>query len=109
MVERRIEKEPFVVQLEMFFWLTDAALAERQKLLALGECPHGHGPFFESNRHREIKGETLIGRVLRAQQFRCNGSGRNGGDCMRDTRNRKTYLQIRGIYPSDFRTEATLL
>jgi hypothetical protein len=33
--------------------LADAALAEREQLLTLGERAHGHGPFFESDWHSE--------------------------------------------------------
>jgi hypothetical protein len=56
MVKRRIEEKPLVVELEVFVWLANAALAKRQELLALGESPHSHGPFFESNRHISVKG-----------------------------------------------------
>src|SRR6185437_6964193 len=79
MIKRRVQKEPFVVQLEMVFWLTDASLAEREELLALGECPHSDGPFFESNRHRGKGGDGWVVRVLRAQPLRCNGSVRTQG------------------------------
>src|SRR4030088_2395303 len=51
MVKRWIQKEPVVLELEVLAGLADAALAKRHKLLAFGESPHSHGPFFESNRH----------------------------------------------------------
>src|SRR5919109_5679493 len=52
MVERRIQEEPVVIDLEVLVLLADPALAERQELLALGERTHGDGPFLESNWHR---------------------------------------------------------
>ena len=55
-VERGVQEEAVVVQLEVLVGLADAALAERQKLLSLGKGPHGHGPFFESNRHVGMEG-----------------------------------------------------
>ena len=50
-VERRVQEEALVLELEVLVGLANAALAERQELLAFGERPHGHGPFFKSNRH----------------------------------------------------------
>ena len=56
MVERGVQEEAVVVELEVLVGLANAALAESQKLLSFGEGPHGHGPFFESNRHVEMEG-----------------------------------------------------
>ena len=51
MVERRVEEELVVLDLEMLVLLADAALAEGDELLTLGQRAHGHGPLFECNRH----------------------------------------------------------
>ena len=50
-VEGRIEEELLVLELEVLVLLADAALAERDELLTLGEGADRHGPFFEGNRH----------------------------------------------------------
>src|SRR5947209_16729617 len=50
-VEGRIQKEPVVLDPEVLVALADAALAERDELLTLGERADGYRPFFESNRH----------------------------------------------------------
>src|ERR1700733_10658013 len=55
MVERRVQEEAVVVQLEVFVGLADAALAESQKLLSFGKGAHCNGPFFKSNRHVVIR------------------------------------------------------
>src|SRR5579862_4712788 len=55
MIERRVQKEPVVVQLEVLVGLTNAALAKGQKLLSFGKGPHGDGPFFKSNRHVVVR------------------------------------------------------
>ena len=52
MVEGRVEEELVVLDLEVLVLLADSALAKGDQLLALGQRAHGHGPFFESNRHR---------------------------------------------------------
>ena len=52
-IEGRVEEEPLVLELEVLVLLADAALAEGDELLALGECAHRDGPFFESDRHCE--------------------------------------------------------
>ena len=51
-VERGVEEEAVVLELEVLVLLADAALAQREELLALGESAHGDGPFLESNWHR---------------------------------------------------------
>ena len=51
-VEGGIEEEAVVLDLEMAVLLTDAALAQGEQLLALGQCAHGHSPFLESDRHK---------------------------------------------------------
>jgi hypothetical protein len=53
-VERGVEEEALVVEREVLFGLADPALAERHELLTLGERPHSHGPFLESDRHAEL-------------------------------------------------------
>src|SRR3954451_3781187 len=50
-VEGRVQEEPVVLDLEVAVLLADTTLAESQQLLAFGESAHGHGPFFESDRH----------------------------------------------------------
>jgi chromosome segregation protein len=50
-VEGRIEEEAVVFDLEVAVFLADSTLAESQQLLAFGKRAHGHGPFFESDRH----------------------------------------------------------
>ncbi len=50
-VEGRVEEEALVLELEVLVLLADAALAEGDQLLALGERAHRDGPFFESDRH----------------------------------------------------------
>ena len=50
-VEGRIEEELLVLELEVLVLLADAALAQGDELLALGERTHRDGPFFEGNRH----------------------------------------------------------
>ncbi len=51
MVERGVQKEAVMLQLEVLLRLADSAFAERQQLLALSERADGDRPFFESNRH----------------------------------------------------------
>ena len=51
-VERRVQEEALVVEREVLAGLADPALAQGHELLAFGERPHGHSPFFESDRHR---------------------------------------------------------
>src|SRR4051794_4927917 len=50
-VERRVEEEAIVLDLEVLVGLADTALAERDELLALGERAHGDSPFLESDWH----------------------------------------------------------
>src|SRR4051794_24908046 len=54
MVERRVQEEAVVVEREVLARLTDAALAERHELLALGERAHRDSPFLEGDWHREV-------------------------------------------------------
>jgi hypothetical protein len=51
MVEGGVEEELVVLDLEVLVVLLDPALAQRDQLLALRQCPHGHGPLFESDWH----------------------------------------------------------
>jgi hypothetical protein len=53
MLERRIEEEALVLELEMLAVVADAALTQGDKLLALGESADGDRPFLEGNWHRE--------------------------------------------------------
>ena len=50
-VEGRVEEEALVLELEVLVLLADAALAEGEELLALGERTDRYGPFLESDRH----------------------------------------------------------
>src|SRR5215211_265064 len=54
-VERRVEEEAVVLDLEVLVGLADAALAERDELLALGERAHSDSPFLESDWHRSVE------------------------------------------------------
>ena len=54
-LERRIQEEAVVLDLEVLALLADAALAQGDELLALGERADGDRPFLESNWHK--KGE----------------------------------------------------
>jgi len=53
MLERRIQEESLVVELEVLVVLADAALAQGDELLALGERADGDRPFLESSRHNQ--------------------------------------------------------
>ena len=50
-IERRVEEEPVVLDLEVLVLLADSALAQGDELLTLGEGAHRNGPFFAGNRH----------------------------------------------------------
>ncbi len=50
-VERGVEEEALVLNLEVLVLLADPALAKRYELLALRQGAHRDGPLFESNRH----------------------------------------------------------
>ena len=50
-IERRVEEEPVVLDLEVLVLLADSALAQGDQLLTLGEGAHRNGPFFACNRH----------------------------------------------------------
>jgi hypothetical protein len=50
-VERGVEEELLVFDLEVLVVLADSALAQRYELLTLGESAHSDGPFLESDRH----------------------------------------------------------
>src|SRR4051794_22072184 len=62
MIERRIEEEAIVLDLEVLVGLADAALAQSDELLALRECAHGDSPFLESDWHRSVRegGSTAL-------------------------------------------------
>jgi hypothetical protein len=53
-IEGGIEEEAVVVQLEMPAVLPDAALPERQQLLAFGKRTDCDGPFFERDWHESL-------------------------------------------------------
>ena len=73
-VERRVQEESVVLELEVLVGLADAALAKGQELLAFGESPHGYGPLFESNRHVFQWGGAKGGlRMNPRARIRCNG------------------------------------
>src|SRR5262249_2581078 len=56
-VERRGQEGPCGLEAEVLARLPNAALAEREQLLTLGESAHGDGPFLESDRHKRwVKG-----------------------------------------------------
>ena len=50
-VERRVEEEAIVLDLEVLVGFTDTALAQGDQLLALGERAHSDSPFLESDWH----------------------------------------------------------
>jgi len=50
-VERRVQEEAVVLELEMLFGLAYTALAQGDQLLAFGEGADGDRPFLESNWH----------------------------------------------------------
>ena len=90
-VERGVEEEAVVLQLEVLAVLADAALAEGEELLALGERTDGDRPFLEGNWHGEVSGgrgrtETIPRR------------GRAGGLRQRDC----NIVANRGLYPQTF-------
>src|SRR3954451_2309761 len=51
-IERGVEEEAVVLELEVPVRLANSAFAERQQLLALRKSAHGDSPFLESDRHR---------------------------------------------------------
>ena len=51
-VEGRIEEEAIVLDLEVLVLLANAALAQGEQLLTLGERAHGYSPFLDSYWHR---------------------------------------------------------
>ncbi len=53
MVERGVQEEAVVVELEVLFGLANTALAQGDQLLAFGEGADGDRPFLESNWHFE--------------------------------------------------------
>ena len=59
-VEGGVEEEALVLELEVLVLLADAALAEGEQLLALGERADRYGPFLESDRHlSRLPGEVV--------------------------------------------------
>src|SRR5687768_12243192 len=71
-VERGIEEEAVVLDLEMLVLLADSPLAEGEELLALGERAHGYGPFLECDWHRRGKPPRS------APSFACHRGGKRG-------------------------------
>src|ERR687895_1476646 len=71
-VERGVEEEAVVLDLEMLVLLTDSALAEGEELLAFGERAHGYGPFLECDWHRREKPPRS------ARTFACHRGGERG-------------------------------
>src|SRR5918992_855267 len=71
-VERGVEEEAVVLDLEMLVLLTYPALAESEELLALGERAHGYGPFLECDWHRRGKPPRS------APNFACHRGGKRG-------------------------------
>jgi hypothetical protein len=55
MVERGVEEEPLVLDVEVLVRLADAALSERDQLLTFGKRANRYRPFFESDWHRETR------------------------------------------------------
>ena len=55
-VEGGVEEEAVVLELEVPVLLADAALAQGQELLTLGERAHCYGPFFECDWHVLLDG-----------------------------------------------------
>ena len=64
-VERRVQEEAVMLEREVLVLLADAALAQGEELLALGERADGDRPFLEGNWHREVGQEGDRGRSRR--------------------------------------------
>ena len=66
-----------MLDLEMLVLFADAALAQGQKLLALGERAHSDSPLFECNWHRKnlrpVPRRWLLGRHGRPIVTKCKG------------------------------------
>src|SRR5215212_1685923 len=65
-VERRVQEEALVLEREVLVRLANAALAQRDQLLAFSERTYGDGPFFESNRHWIPEGRRCVLTVVTA-------------------------------------------
>ena len=64
-VEGRVEEEALVLELEVLVLLADAALAQGEQLLTLGESADRYSPFLESDRH--LKSVPAKIRVIRSR------------------------------------------
>ena len=82
MVKRRIEEEAVVLESEMPVGLPDAALAERDELLAFGESADGDRPFLQSDWHSDIEGGT---RLVALDVIRPDALGGTSGRSLKDT------------------------
>src|SRR5215213_10171129 len=82
-VERGVEEEAVVLDLEVLVLFADPAFTQGEELLALGERTHGYGPFLECNWHRREKPPKR--RVEASGDKGGAGRGRhivtNGGAC----------------------------
>jgi hypothetical protein len=59
-VEGGVEEEALVLQLEVPVGLPDAALTQRDELLAFGERADGDRPFLQSNWHGKCEGTRVL-------------------------------------------------
>src|SRR5579875_1204760 len=89
MVERGVQKETVMLQLEMLIRFPDSTFAERQQLLSLSERADGDRPFFESNRHFYSVGVIRIVRNARRKP-----ACRARPDSMSDLQNHQILPQI---------------
>ena len=78
-VERGVQEEPVVLELEVLVLLADPALAQGEELLAFGERADGDRPFLQGNWHRGFPaGEGTTRNNPRPSR---SGDRRGGGMC----------------------------
>src|SRR3954451_3654049 len=77
-IERGVEEEAIVLDLEVLVGLADAALAQSDELLALREGAHSDSPFLECNWHRSVRegGSTklVLPRLVMGRNLRPDGT-----------------------------------
>ena len=103
MVERGVEEEPLVVELEVLLGLANATLAQGEELLAFGESPHSHSPFFKGDWHIQVVGgERRIYCWSRAS-ITGDATAATGAEIVRDRAEIPKYCcKSRGLLGPDF-------